>query len=69
MEWEPEDFLDWGEGAYHSDEENRRGNREPYPDELLGEDFDDEPFDPDDTWSTFGLCNSHSDAELFRTTR
>jgi hypothetical protein len=42
MEPDWDDFLDWGEGAYHSDEENRRYDREPYPDELLGEDFEDD---------------------------
>jgi len=42
---EPWDF-DIGEGAYHSDEENRHVDREPYPDELWDEEFN-ETFDED----------------------
>ncbi len=36
------DFLeDIGEGAFHSDEENRKFNREPYPDEIWDEELGD----------------------------
>ena len=40
MEWEWDDHLDIGEGAYYSDEE-RRTLREPYPDELWEMEFED----------------------------
>ena len=37
------DFLEsMGEGAYHSDEENRRSDREPYPDEVWEKEFREE---------------------------
>ena len=36
-----DDFFDIGEGAYHSDEENRREDEEPYPDELWDKEFED----------------------------
>lgn len=39
---EYDDFgFDIGEGAFHSDEENKRENEVPFPDELWEEEFDD----------------------------
>jgi hypothetical protein len=36
------DFLeDIGEGAFYSDEENRRPNEEPFPDEVWDEELRD----------------------------
>ena len=41
----PEDWEDYGfdigEGAYYSDEESRRYNDDPYPDELWDKEFED----------------------------
>ena len=38
---EYDDFgFDVGEGAYHSDEENRKNNEEPFPDELWDKDYE-----------------------------
>jgi len=38
-----DDFIEFdiGEGAYHSDEENRCGCDNPYPDELWEREFED----------------------------
>ena len=36
-----EDF-DFGEGAYYIDEEERRNDEEPYPDELWDKEFEEE---------------------------
>jgi hypothetical protein len=36
------DFYDIGEGAFHSDEEGRRENEEPYPDEVWDKELNEE---------------------------